>query len=71
MECFEDVAETASPTLLPREKGVPEEILISLLLDLPEDETGCQLPDPIQEGGVKRVVPPIDNGICNIVSNII
>jgi hypothetical protein len=71
VECFKNVASAASPTLLPREKGIPEEPSISLLPDLPEDEAGYQLPDPIQEGGMKWVVPPIGDGICNIVSNII
>ena len=71
MESFENVAAAASPTLLPGEEGIPEEPSISLLPDLPEDEARCQLPDLIQEGGMKWVVPPISDGICNIVSNII
>jgi hypothetical protein len=65
---FQDVDSTLLPTRLPGLRDLTEDPSVPLFPNLPEDEAWEELPNPIKEGGLERMISPFCNGGDNAFS---
>ena len=59
---------TLMPAGLPRLRKISKEPSVPLFPNLPKDEAWKELPDPIKEGGVERLISLFCNGVNNAFS---